>query len=229
MKNHLVFNDGYNEYKNIIFLLERKSKKNLSIRINSKNEIYVSIPLKTSNNLLIKFLDENLEKFAKYLNNKKTKNWFNSEEKWFYLFGKKHFFILDEIKHKILITENNKTLSYNEKKNIEQAIDNFRKKELNTYLIIKQLYFQKIMDITNHKIVVRIKNSSWATNYIKTKTIYYSLNLASFAKEIIDYVIVHELSHHLFPNHSKDFWLCVEKYDPDFKIKRNKLKEMIYY
>lgn len=42
--------------------------------------------------------------------------------------------------------------------------------------------------------------------------------------EVIDYVIVHELCHIPHPDHSKAFWSCVERYMPDYRIKRNWLK-----
>ena len=43
--------------------------------------------------------------------------------------------------------------------------------------------------------------------------------------EIIDYVVVHELSHLREHNHSKAFWLQVEATLPDYKSRRKWLKE----
>ncbi|MEM3445727.1 MAG: SprT family zinc-dependent metalloprotease [Thermoplasmata archaeon] len=43
--------------------------------------------------------------------------------------------------------------------------------------------------------------------------------------EIIDYVIVHELAHLKEPNHSKKFWVVVEKFIPDYKARKKWLKE----
>jgi len=42
---------------------------------------------------------------------------------------------------------------------------------------------------------------------------------------VIDYVIVHELSHIRYKDHSKDFWTLVETVDPKYKEKRLELKE----
>ena len=40
----------------------------------------------------------------------------------------------------------------------------------------------------------------------------------------LDYVIVHELSHFIHPNHSKEFWTQVAKYYPNYKKVRKYLK-----
>ena len=40
----------------------------------------------------------------------------------------------------------------------------------------------------------------------------------------LDYVIVHELSHLLYANHSKDFWKCVEDNYKDYRKIRKELK-----
>lgn len=41
---------------------------------------------------------------------------------------------------------------------------------------------------------------------------------------IVDYVIVHELSHTVHHNHSADFWALVQKFCPDYKQRRKRLK-----
>ncbi len=47
-------------------------------------------------------------------------------------------------------------------------------------------------------------------------------------KEVIDYVILHELAHVKYLNHSKMFWSFLEKYNKDYKLHRKKLKEFEY-
>ena len=46
--------------------------------------------------------------------------------------------------------------------------------------------------------------------------------------EILDYIVVHELCHLVYMNHSKDFWDLVESIIPDWKKRRNWLKENGY-
>ena len=230
MKKLSQFKEGLNSYKNISFYLKRKSKKNLNIRINSKNEIEVSIPPRAGDKLLIDFLNHNLEKFHKYAIEKNSKNWINFHEKWFYLLGIKIYYDLDLESQKIIITNNGiiKLNFLGEDKIIEQ-INKYRIKILLPYLIKSQRYFEQLMNIPKHEIKIRNKNTAWATNHIQKKIIYYSTNLASFSPDIIDYVVIHELSHNLYNNHSSDFWSHVEKYDIQYDTKKYKLKKYIYY
>ena len=60
-----------------------------------------------------------------------------------------------------------------------------------------------------------------------TKTHRVTLNLELIRKDIVclDYVIVHELSHLIHANHSKEFWMLVEENCHDYKKIRKMMKE----
>ena len=47
-------------------------------------------------------------------------------------------------------------------------------------------------------------------------------------KELIDYVIIHELAHTIEKNHSKKFWYIVQKNIPNYKIYKNWFKKNGY-
>lgn len=51
-----------------------------------------------------------------------------------------------------------------------------------------------------------------------------NINLMKYDFDIIDYVIIHELCHTRVKNHSEVFWTEVEKYCPNYKELRKKLK-----
>ena len=68
-------------------------------------------------------------------------------------------------------------------------------------------------------IFVKNYRSRWGCCSSDSK-IFLNWKLILMHKEIIDYVIIHELTHTLVPNHSKLFWLNVSKYDQNYKENR---------
>lgn len=56
-------------------------------------------------------------------------------------------------------------------------------------------------------------------------SIIFSVYLGLLPQDLIDYVILHELTHTKVKNHGRDFWLLVCNVMPDAKEKREKLKK----
>jgi predicted metal-dependent hydrolase len=72
---------------------------------------------------------------------------------------------------------------------------------------------------------IRSMKTSWGV-YNKVKhTITLNSKLLCYDIAEIEYVSIHELSHVVHFNHSKDFWKLVEKYCPNYKNSKKKLKE----
>jgi hypothetical protein len=82
------------------------------------------------------------------------------------------------------------------------------------------------MKINEHKFIVTFKKKTWGTNFVNKNKISFSSRLSHFEEEITDYLIIHELSHSKFPNHSKSFWNYVKKFKPNYKVLSNKLKNI---
>ncbi len=53
----------------------------------------------------------------------------------------------------------------------------------------------------------------------------YTFRLLYAPKEVIEYVVVHELSHTVQKDHSKAFWAVVARFVPDWKARRKWLKD----
>jgi predicted metal-dependent hydrolase len=73
----------------------------------------------------------------------------------------------------------------------------------------------------NAKLLFKWMKSKWGVCDVTHKQITLSLQLASHGKDVIDYVIVHELAHLAHPNHSLHFWDHVSQYIPNWKQLRN--------
>ena len=75
-----------------------------------------------------------------------------------------------------------------------------------------------------NKIYVKDVSSHWGSCSIR-RNLNFNYRLAMIPVELADYVIIHELCHLKEMNHSASFWNLVEKYLPDYREKRNRLKK----
>lgn len=85
-------------------------------------------------------------------------------------------------------------------------------------------YFTDGMGVSYERVSIRHQKSRWGSCSSKGNLNFNCL-LMLCPEEILDSVIIHELCHLVHPNHSKDFWNMVEKFDPDYKIHRQWLKD----
>lgn len=74
-----------------------------------------------------------------------------------------------------------------------------------------------------NKITIKQIKYAWGSCSSK-KNITLNLELIKYSQEAIRYVILHELCHIKYMNHSKDFWNLVEKYMPNYKLVKKEFK-----
>lgn len=56
--------------------------------------------------------------------------------------------------------------------------------------------------------------------------IRFSRRIVMLPMDVVDYIIIHELAHCREHNHGQGFWKVVERFIPDYVIKRRKLREI---
>lgn len=88
-------------------------------------------------------------------------------------------------------------------------------------------YYAQIIGVKYGRITIRNQVSRWGSCSSKGNLNFNCL-LMLVPKEILDYVVVHELCHLKEMNHSKRFWNEVRNIIPDYETHRKWLKENGY-
>lgn len=80
-------------------------------------------------------------------------------------------------------------------------------------------------DLPEFRLRIRHMTTRWGVCNMKSMTVTLNSELIKKDVSLIDYVIIHELCHFKYMNHSSDFWREVEKYYPYHKMARKQLRE----
>lgn len=206
-------NESYN-----IIIDRKRSTKNTYIRIKDDLTIYVTCNTFTSDRFILNLINSKEKQLLKMINSVKKR--LNKEESFYYL-GKKYDLVYIN-KKGITFSDNRVYVSR------DFNLDKWYKKEAEK---VFQIELDKMYNAYIYKIpypsslTIRKMKTRWGVCNVKTHKITLNLELIKKRIECLDYVIVHELSHLLYANHSKKFWECVENNFHDYKKIRKELKE----
>ncbi len=120
------------------------------------------------------------------------------------------------MKHMEQIREQNVRYESSGLKHLTKAeIEDLADKALK-YIPQRVEYFSKIVGVDYGRITIRNQRTRWGSCSSKGNLNFNCLLMLT-PTEVIDYVVVHELCHRKEMNHSKNFWIEVEKVIPDYK------------
>ena len=204
-------------YNNINYpiVIIRKDNKNTYLRVKD-GKIIVTTNYFVGNSKVKKLIEDN----ASFINKNLDKYNNRLSDTSFKLFGKNYDIVYGlpntEISDNKIYTTDDKTFS----KYLFKYINSVYQDRLNYWYNL----FEENIPIPNLKI--RKMTSRWGVCNIKNHYVTLNLELSKYNMECLDYVIVHELSHFVYPNHSKEFWNLVSKYYLDYKKIRKELKNI---
>jgi len=198
-------------------IIIKKKNKNTYIRINDKMQIVLTTNYLMPKYKIKKLLNENIKSIEKMIKNKEKNNKKNDS---FYYLGKKYDIIINEKIDEIMITQDKIYI-----RDLNQ-LDKWLKTQINQIFKnrLDEIYKRFKEKITYPDLKIRAMKTRWG---VCNKKGYITLNsnLIRYDISVIDYVIVHELSHYVHFNHSKEFWNTVFKYCPNYKECKKILKD----
>lgn len=105
----------------------------------------------------------------------------------------------------------------------KKKLVNFLKKEAKLLFLEYADRYAERMGTAYKKLSVTGARTRWGSCSFDD-SLHFSFRLLYAPKEMIEYVVVHELAHTKHKNHSPLFWAEVGKYIPDYKKRRKWLK-----
>ncbi|CAM4052587.1 M48 family metallopeptidase [Campylobacter armoricus] len=211
---------GILEFKEFRFTFEKKKLKYLRLRIDRDLSFKLSIPLYYEKQDVLRFLEKNENWIRAKEKEISSKRVVLANDELFFL-GKRYCLVLNENCKKVLIKKD-KIFAKDQK-----ALDFFLKHSARVifeFLIRKwQFAFEKKVQ----RICIKEMVSRWGScNHQKG---YINLNLKLMQKPIkaIEYVILHELTHLIYPHHQKEFYDFLYSLMPDYKERELSLKNLI--
>ena len=213
-----------------IIIKRTNRKKTVSFRIKNQ-EVIISVPKFLSDNEIYNLVEIKIKwiknKLAlEKLNNVSIKRKYENGDIFLYLGSeyslkiKKSYRDNIYIKDKNLIVEAKNVSATN---NIKNNIKNWYISESKKYLTKTNSYYEILIGVKSNKLLFGQYKSKWGRCNSK-KTISYDWRIIMAPFEVIHYLIIHELCHIKFPNHSIYFWKYVEKYMINYKIQKKWLK-----
>lgn len=221
----------------INYTLERKPVKNINLRIKADQSVFVSAPKDVAAKLVDAFVIEKSAYILRAIKRFKDKKRFETLDNSFVdgesvkLFGRNmRLKIKTASKNAVESDESYVTLFVKDSKNVEM-----KKRLLDTWLrkkcmeevtaICKKVYPKvKKYGIEFPEIQMREMVSRWGSCSPKKGFITFNTALVTMPISCIEYVVTHEFTHFLYPNHSKKFYEQLATFMPDWEERKRRLE-----
>ena len=210
----MIYKYGGNDYNMRIII---KRIKNIYLRVDEDLNINITANKYAKTSDIVSLIENNKLKINKMIDDMKEKK----DETIVSYLGKKYdiiyingYFDIDDMNNKIYVSD-------------KKLLDNFMLKQAKKVFNDRLIYCYNMMKsegICFPVLKIRKMKTRWGVCNASSKTVTLNYYLIEKTIEEIDYVIVHELSHFIHFNHSKQFWLLVSKYIPNYKNIRKMMR-----
>ncbi len=222
----------------LVYELTKKKIKKMYLRVKEGGRIVVSVPTHVSvrdADSFVKsneaFIQEALTRLEERAENKPTPPQFATGDE-IYAQGEKlvlevtqGFPVSFEKKEGVLVLT---VLNPLEKTEVEGGLREFYTQEMREVFLPLMDKYQNALasyGIPQAKMKIRDMKSQWGSCNRRNNVITLNSRLIHLPFDCIDYVVLHEFCHFVHGNHSKDFYDLVSVFMPDWKPRRQLMKQ----
>lgn len=221
--------------KKIDYTIRRsKRTKNIKISIKSEGQVVVSLSPYAPDFVAKQFLKENEKWVLKKLSGIPSiaKTVFKEGQKLNFLGQKFYELKLFTSKGKrSFLREHFRELHFFQGSDCEDLqseirlhLEGFYREKARMFLTKRVSFFTNQLGVEFNKIFIKNQQTRWGSCSGK-KNLNFNWRIILASKEIIDYLVIHEVCHLKEMNHGKKFWRLVESLDSDFERHREFLNK----
>lgn len=208
--------DYYYQFQHYQVLITYKRMRNITYRYDaSKNLFKVSAPIFTTQKKILYHLDQFAPSLLKKAHYRRSP------------FDNNNVYIFGKITPYIFGSKNKVYLDHLEFKNKED-INKLLKKILLSYVVPRVKYYEDLFNISHYKVSVKNMRTRHGSNSQRTRRLSFATTLVHYKYDVIDSVIIHELTHDKFFDHSKNFYNYLYEKCPRYKEYKKALDETNY-
>jgi len=227
--------------KTIEFKVERKNVKNVNLSIKPDMTIIISAHEKVPLDFIYDFVKEKSSWVLKHMKNfENVKPYIQSERE--YVSGESYKYLGKQYRLRVVSGSKQEVVKYYQGfiylyvkdttnfKHKEKLIEEwYRKKAQKTFQesLNKQYLLVQKYGIEKPSIDLRVMKVRWGSALIDSNTILLNSELIKAPKHCIDYVILHELIHFKYNDHSDNFYKMLYSLMPDWEKRKTVLDEEI--
>jgi hypothetical protein len=214
---------GLDNNKNIKYKLVRSERKTLSLQINNKSQLIVRSPYSLNIDEIEKFICSKNE----WIKHKIDLSKLRTIQKHRYVNGE-NFLYLGNL-YPLIISKQNKCLIFDGKEFLSPLGErctflDWYKDTFKKIAIPRLNYYADTFQFKYKNVRIKSQKTLWGS-CSKDNNINLNYLLIMAPISVIDYVIVHELSHTRHKDHSKKFWGLVASILPNYKASSRWLKD----
>ena len=205
----------------------RSKRKTLALIVKPDGSLIVRAPLRTSEETIREFVEKNRQWIEK--NQAKARSTYTSAPKQ-YLSGETFMYLgnaypLEIVgrQKKSLLLDDKFKLAKSAQSDAALAFEHWYRIQARQILTERINFYANQCGFQYNRIGITSARTRWGS-CSATGSLNFSWRLIMAPLKVVDYVVVHELVHTVFHNHSKQFWNRVERIMPDYKEPRNWLR-----
>ena len=225
--------------RTVTYDFERKKVKNINLRIRSNGSISVSACPNTDESLVEDFLKSKGKFICSALDRCALKRpggdfeprQFEDGDIFYYL-GRPHTIVLLQHTRSCVVADSGQLFLYTRTPDSltarRRAVDKWMEQQCADIIgdACERLFtpFRKL-GVAFPKTAYRNMKARWGSCAPERGTVTFNKHLIEHPLECIEYVVVHEFAHLVYPDHSKQFYLLLSQIMPDWKERKQLLNE----